>query len=239
MFLLLAILAGWFALDGWVRWPGQNTEAAQKAFPKNSKEVPVVNPAVTEEAVRAAEVEPGRAVSLADLRKEWGEPAYLGSVAADGSAADQVAFFVGPLGYARVKVDGQKARSIEWHAGPRAASDLLVQKLLASLLGVAALIPLLLVVREISRQYELNDEGLVMPGHGRIPYDRMIGIDASSFASKGIVRLKYLDAAGGERTAVLDEERIEKFDEIVTALCRLKGWPVETAAAEGGDADKL
>jgi hypothetical protein len=57
---------------------------------------------------------------------------------------------------------------------------------------------------------------------GRIAYDQMTGIDVKEFGTKGIVRLQYRDAPGQAATAVLDEEKIARLEEIVAGWCEKK-----------------
>lgn len=231
MFVLLAGFASWFAYDGWVTYPNRNLEAARQALPQNVERMPPANPAVTEESAKAFQAEAAKGLPLADLRAKWGEPFLTAPAAADSAGGKTDAYFLGPYGWVRVTVAGEKVDKIEWHEGAKGYSDILVQKLLAFLLGAAALVPLVRVLMALPNKYQLDDEGLVLPRLGRIPFDRMTGIDAADFHKRGIVRLRYRDSAGQDRTAVLDEEKIEKFDEIVAALCKHKGWPVDTGPA--------
>jgi hypothetical protein len=65
----------------------------------------------------------------------------------------------------------------------------------------------------------------------------MTGMDAKEFTAKGIVLLKYRDGQGQEKTAVLDEEKIAKFEEIVAALCEKKDWPIDVEPEDDEDKD--
>jgi hypothetical protein len=230
MFLLLAAFGAWFAYDGWITYPQRNVEAARQAFPASVEADPQPSPAVTPGSAKALQPGPDKKVTLADLRQQWGEPAYLGS--AGGTSTEQVAYFVGPYGFVRVTLDGETASKVDWRDGPKVASDIAVQRLLGIGLGGASLIPLVLLLVQMSRKYVLDDQGLVMPGHGRIAYDQMTGIDVKEFSTKGIVRLAYRDARGQDATAVLDEEKIARFEEIIVALCERKGWPIEVEDEE-------
>ncbi len=233
MFLLLTAFAVWFGYDGWVGYPRKNLEAALQSFPRPGLPTPIANPAVTEGSAKAVQAAADKKVTLDDLRKQWGEPAYLGpSAKAAGPSTSQVAFFVGTYGWAEVALDGQTASKAEWRSGPKVASDIGVQKLLGLGLAGGALIPLVLLLVQMSTRYRLDDEGLVLPKHGRITYDRMTSADFKDFDSKGIVRVHYRDTAGSDRTAVLDEEQIARFEDIVAALCEKKGWSVEVKSKD-------
>ncbi len=225
MCALLMIFAGWFAYDGWVRWPLANLEAARQAMPKAPAQLSV-NPAATKEAAAALQATEDQPHTLADLRQRFGEPAFLGPLEG-GEPGEQLAFFVGPYGWIRATLQGETASKIDWHDGAKGYSDIAVQRLLATALLAVAMLPLALLLRQLPRKFKLDDQGLALPATGQITYDQMTGIDATQFASKGIVQLKYRDQAGRDRTAVLDEEQIQKFDEIVAALCKVKGWPVD------------
>jgi hypothetical protein len=239
MFVLLAGFATWFAYDGWVTYPSRNLEAARQALPRVVEQMPPPSPAVTKKSAMAVEEDPAKQITLAKLQETWGEPAFLGPAPADLDAPGRTeAYFVGPYGWVRVLLVGQMVEDIEWHDGAKGYSDIAVQKLLAFLLGAVALVPLGLILIALPKKYQLDDEGLVLPGTGRIPYDSMTAVDAADFSKRGIVRLKYRDAGGRDLTAVLDEEKIAKFDEIVAALCKQKGWPVDVGPAEATDAPK-
>ncbi len=241
VFLLFAAFAAWFAYDGWVKYPQMNLDEARQAFPENA-ETPTPNPAVTEKDVKDLKADPGRELTMADLTEAWGEPAYLGSAGAQADAGERVAFFVGPYGWARATLDGERVEKVDWRAASKASSDIAVQQMLAGVLLAAAAIPLLLLLLQLPKKYILDDEGLVLPSSGRITYEQMTGIDASALHTKGLVRLQYRDAAGQDRVAVLDEEKIDRFDEIVVGLCEKKGWPVQVESAleeaDAPDAEK-
>lgn len=238
-FVLLAGFAAWFAYDGWITYPNRNLQTARQALPRVIERMPPANPAVTQESAKAVQADAAKGLRLADLRRNWGEPVFTGPSAADaGGAGRTEAYFVGPFGWVRVILAAEMVDKVEWHDSAKTASEIAVQKLLAILLAAASLAPLGLLLIALLCKYQLDDEGLVLPRAGHIPYDRMIGVDAGDFNKRGVVRLKYRDAAGRDCTAVLDEEKIDKFDEIVAALCRRKGWPVDVGPAEPTDSPK-
>jgi len=229
--VLLAAFAAWFGKDGWVSYPQKNLRAANQNFPKPAAELPTPNSAVTEEAaaaIKAALAEGSQPVTLAELRAKWGEPAYLGPPAGaveSGSPVDRVAFFVGPYGWAEAALRGERVVQIQWSNGPKSPDEILVQKAIAGAIGLGALVALVFLVREMRLRFVLDDEGLALPGHGRIAFERMVALDDSDFAKKGILRLKYRDG-DDEKTALLDEERIDRF-----GLCEKKSWPIPGAEA--------
>ncbi len=238
-FVLLAGFAGWFAYDGWVTYPNRNVETARQALPRVVGRMPPASPAVTEESAAAVQAGVAKGIRLADLRQKWGEPAFTGPLPADaGGASKTEAYFVGPYGWVRVILAAEMVDKIEWHAAAKSPSEIWIQKGLGIGLAAVALVPLGLLLTMQLGKYQLDDEGLVLPRVGRIPYERMTGVDASDFSKKGIVLLRYHDGTGADRTAVLDEEQIDKFDEIVVALCKRKGWPVDADPAEPTDAPK-
>jgi len=235
-FALLAGFATWFAYDGWVTYPKRNIDTARQALPRVVERLPPASPAVTEESVRAVEADVGKGIRLSDLRQKWGEPAFTGPLPADANGTvKSEAYFVGPYGWARVIFAAESVEKVEWHPAGKSRSEVAIQKLLGIGLAAASLVPLTLLLMMLFSKYQLDDEGLVLPRVGRIPYDQMIGVDAADFHKKGIVRLRYRDASGADRTAVLDEEKIEKFDEIVAALCKRKGWLVDADPSEPTD----
>ena len=124
MFFLLAAFGAWFAYDGWVTYPHRNVEAARQAFPKSVEAEPAAHSAVTQESATALQPGPDKKVLLADLRKQWGEPAYLGPTSASGTSTEQVAYFVGPYGFVRASLEGEAATKVDWRDGPKVASDI-------------------------------------------------------------------------------------------------------------------
>lgn len=231
---LLLIFAGWFGYDGWIGYPRANMQQAKQSFPVVPEGDIPVNAGVTEESFKAANAKlKDGLVTLADLEHNWGEPAYKGT-AQDGTKGDKSAFFVGTYGWVKVALVGNAADSMEWVAAPKDPSAVLVQKLLAAILAVIAMIPLGILLGYTSGKYVLDDEGLTLPGGRPIKYPQMTAIDFADLRRRGIVRLTYQNEKGESATAVLDEEKMEKFDDIVLTLCETKGWQeqLEEAAAQ-------
>jgi len=229
IFLMLVAFAAWFAWDGFVNYPRENLEAARQNFPEPTESLPVANPAVTAEQAEQfkRQIENAQLPKFEEVKAVWGEPAWLGldrSGEQKMPSGNRVAFFVGPYGWARVTIAGDSATTVEWHPATYGRFDVLVQKIIAAVLLTVALVVLVWIVKMATERYVLDDEGLVLPGVGRVQWDQMLELDASDFAKKGVIRLKYRDSAGGERQALLDENRIARFDEIVIALCEKKGW---------------
>lgn len=239
--VVLLVFAGWFGWDGWVGYPTKNMDQAKGNFPvvpagavPQYAEVTVESAKEFQDRLKA---DSGSRLTLDDLRKAWKEPAYLGAAEASGSGAaagGQAAFFVGTYGWAKASLVGDVISGIEWHDGEKSYSAVAVQKLLAAVLGVVAMIPLGILLGLMSGKYVLDDEGLGLPGNKQIRYAQMTGIDLADLQKRGIVRLTYQNEKGEEATAVLDEERVEKFEDIVLNLCEKKGWQeqLEQAAAE-------
>ncbi len=237
---LLLIFAAWFGYDGWVGYPRANMKDAKANFPVVPAEAVTQNSAVTAESAKVLAdrlaKDRSRTLTLADLEQQWGKPAYDGPAQAGGEAsAGRVAFFVGTYGWVKVTLAGDTVTEVQWYPAGHDYSAVVVQKLLAAVLAVIAMIPLGLLLASMSARYVLDDEGLSVPGKGLIRYDRMVGVDMKELQKQGIVRLQYKTQKDEEATLVLDEEVCDKFEEIVLNLCDKKGWQQELDEAVGED----
>lgn len=233
---LLLVFAAWFGWDGWVGYPKTNMEDAKKNFPV-VPEGPVGQSAeVTQESVQQFKdqlKDSSHPLMIADLNRKWSDPQYLGAAEANGGGG-KAAFYVGTCGWAKVAMSGDAVTDITWQSASNNASSILVQKLLAAALVVGAMIPLGILLGRMSGKYVLDDKGLTLSGGQPIRYEQMTAIDLADLQKKGLVRLKYKNDKGQDATAVLDEEMIEKFEDIVLNLCEKKNWQsqLEEAAAQ-------
>lgn len=237
---MLLAFACWFGWDGWVGYPQLNMEEAKKNFPVVPQAAVPQNSEVTDKSAKDFQTkikeDTSRQLTMTDLERVWGKPAYLGAAEASASASSsgRAAFFVGNYGWAKVALARDTVSDIEWHDASKDFSSILVQKLLAAALVVGSMIPLGMLLGQMASKYVLDDEGLTVPKAGQIRYDQMTGIDLADLQKRGVVRLKYQDAKGQPQTAALYEDTIEKFDDIVLTLCEKKGWQqqLEDAAAQ-------
>lgn len=235
-------LAVWFGYDGWFGYPRENVKTLVQNFPKAPDKPVATDSRVTEESVQSAQQDlaaaGSRQVSMTDLSRQWGEPAWLGSPDPNGSAGrDQVAFFVGTYGMAKAALKDGVVTRVEWIAGPKGRSDIQIQQLLAIGLAAPGLVLLVRLLRLVSARYVLDDRGLSLPGLPTIPYEQMTEMD-TSLLEKGVVRVAYRDDRGQAKVALLDDEQIAQFDEIVLALTEKKGWELPAPKDESpADAD--
>lgn len=236
--VVLLAFGTWFGWDGWVGYPTKNMNEAKGNFPVvPAGDVPQYG-AVTAESAKDFQsqigVDPARQITLTNLTRTWNKPAYLGAADAAGATSPgspRVAFFVGTYGWAKATLAGDGVTHIEWRDADKDYSAIAVQKLLASLLAVGAMIPLGILLSYMSGKYILDDEGLTLPGNRRVLYNQMTAIELADLQKRGIVRLTYQNDKGQQAVAVLDEEKIAKFEEIVLNICEKKGWQDELAEA--------
>lgn len=173
---------------------------------------------------RLERLQPGAPESL--VRDELGEPT---------SVQEPRLWFVGPAAYASVEVS-ETGRilgepTVRKNSEP-SESDILVQKVIAAVLAVVTVFVLISFIRVLTLKVSLDDEGLVFRGK-RIRYDEMTALRTENYSSKGWVDLEYT-RDGRSRRQRLDSYHIDRFQEILDALCDRKGFslPAAPAAAE-------
>jgi len=93
------------------------------------------------------------------------------------------------------------------------------------------------LIRAVTLRVVLDDEGMTYAGK-RIPFADMVSL--RDYSPKGWIDL-YHREAGRERKLRLDNQKVQKFDEIVDAICQAKGFPTlvrESAARKAREDDE-
>lgn len=220
MFLVMFLGgAAWFAKDGWYSWPRANREWAASAMGVAPDSF-TPNPEVTIAHLEKFFKDSGdRALLPDDVRTRFGEP----TLSRDGEK-----WYVGPDAYLKV-VNGR----LELPPGKatHSAGNIEAQKIFAAGLAVLAVFFLVRLVRIMTTRVVLDEEGLRYNGR-RIGWGQMTGLRSGDYERKGWVDLEYTDA-GATRLFRLDSYHVDRFDEIVTAICERKGFssPLNAPAA--------
>ncbi len=239
---MFSVFGGWFAYDGWVKYPSKNLEAFKQELPKEGQSGNItINPRVTLARVvpfkaalrhRDGGVDPqakDTVVTPNQLVTALGDPAF------EDRATGHM-YFIGPalLVVAR-PVEGKLRLESDLELKPskeRTEKDIQGQKSTAIILAVVVVIALIQLVRILTTCVIVDDQGLNYNGKA-IAWDAMTGLDASRYREKGWVDLEY--KSGEEVDALrLDNYKIREFEAVVTAICERKGFanPITAARAE-------
>ena len=242
--ILTAVLLGyaaWSFVDAYHVYPRRNVEGlVQNLNPSPDPDTVAINPKVTRAA--AESIQPGDAMS--EVKARLGEP---NAVQGRGS------FYFGPGGMARIASDGDKvARSgTTWRDGDHNDVDLLLQKIIGSVVGVLGLLMLLQFIRVVTTRIELSEAGLKVNSQGGtrfggsplVPFEVMTALDSRDFRKKGWVEIEYKLADGTAGTVSLNDYVHKAFRGVVDEICRRCGFdnplqaedksePVATGEAE-------
>jgi hypothetical protein len=219
MLLMVGVFAVWFAYDGWIGWPGENTKEHLDQLPPEMRK--------DAKLVLSDKVVPGKIEQVRDLikgldvsrqRKELTE--FLGAAPIETPARW---FFFGPTHRIEIGVEGGRLQKAVDRDTARSHFSIWLQKALAVGLGVCTFFLIWFVMRVRKTHVVLDDGGLSYNSIGPIAWDDMQALDITQFAPKGYVELIYKEH-GAQRRLRLDEYHLALFDDIIDALCAKKGF---------------
>jgi len=208
---MTAVLVGFavfFHYDAFVGYPAKNVAAARDALNPRPDELPGVDPAITN-ALKGT-IRPGDAIE-----------AVIGQLGPPGWKNDGEYRWFGPNGSLRVGADSLAVREVEWLPGK---FDTVAQIWIGTIVAVLAVPMLLRLIRVWRFRVILDDTGLKIGKRLTIPFEAMARIDADRYKQKGWVTLDYT-AGDRSRSVKLDCDAIDKFRQIINAICTHKGWP--------------
>ena len=231
IFLAMCVLfAAWFGLDGLFRYPAKNLRWARQGL-AGIEGIPQPDNLKTNCKVSLADlkkVKPGTA--LAEVKALLGEPTFA-------NATD--CCYIGPAAYGWFTLRDDKineVKKVEMNSEP-SENDIRMNKAIGGLMAVLAVVSLVHLVRVLKRRVILDDSGLRIAGR-QLGWDAMQALVTQDYARKGWIDLRYA-SEGATALVRLDSYAIDRFDEIVTEICRRKGFdPLvkstdETAADRG------
>lgn len=169
------------------------------------------NPLVTPD--RVSRVTPG--MSPSQVRVELGSPVRT---------QEQTLWYVGPaaIGGFEFKRDAV-SRIVEVRENSQKTErDIFYQKVIAALLAVVVVFTAWKCWQVIRTRVLLDDEGLEYNGL-RVNWDAMRGLVCDEYLDKGWVDLRH-ETGGKSDTLRLDCYHIDRFRDIVTAICERKGF---------------
>jgi len=218
IFLAMCILfTGWFAIDGFVRYPAKNVKWAYQNLAQGIEGLPAPDALQTNPKALLAElqkVQTGQKVD--EVKALLGAPSF---------ESPQDLCYVGPAAFGWFVVrDGRidEIKKVQMNSEPD-ENDIAWQKRVSYLMAALAVLALIHLFRVLSSKIILDDAGLRIAGR-QIAWDAMQSIGSDELAAKGWVNLHYL--AGHEQTSVrLDSYAIDRFEEILTEICAEKGFP--------------
>jgi len=225
---LLVAAAGWFGYDGWIKYPATNRAWASQAIgiPADSIQT---NPQVIFATVNEINQElSGRPASfdevLAVHEKHLGKPSYQ---------KGQQYWWVGPAMYIKLDpsyvspTDPTTGKTSHWReiseppSGSREGQIRGQKWFAAGTLILAALVGLKLIL--VMRTRVVLDDAGLRYNRQSISWEAMTGLRGQDYERKLWVYLEY-SAADVTRSLRLDSLHIDKFKEILTAICERKGF---------------
>ena len=231
--VLCVAFAAWFAYDGFKGYPARNVEWARQYMPAEGKDADFwVNPHATVEnieAVRdqiAAAADTGEPLQVEELTEQLGEPAFQDV---------RFAYYVGPAAFASFEiVDDRVVRADRFEVGARhSESDIRNQRILALVLALLSVVIFVHFIRVRGTTVVVDEDGLTIGGR-MIGWDAMESLDSSQLKEKGWVTL-ICRGPEGEEAVRLDSYAIERFDDVLAAICQKKGFELKGAEPKKAD----
>jgi hypothetical protein len=182
---------------------------AQPVSPTDKQTLP--NFRVREESIKSIKA----GMSDAELTAAFGQPTRT---------QDKVLWFVGPGAYAKVQVDGDRVLGTPaiFKATEPAESDIFTQKLLAGALLIVTVFVGAKLLQIVRTHVVLDEAGLIFNGR-HVAFNDMTALDTGEYADKGWVELEYRQSEKQDGIR-LDSYHIDRFREIVLAICERKGF---------------
>lgn len=228
----------WFYMDGTKWWPESNRAQARAYFSNIGSKATEFGTRPSKEDFDAA-LRAG-VTDIDGLRQRFGEPEYTAS-----AGTEQVAYFGSDYGYAEIRIGTGGRVTLapsQWHDWEHTKAQIDGQLYWAAIPAVFAIICALQAYRAFSLRVVIDGDGMAYAGKV-IPMSAIQSL--RDFSPKGLVSL-YYDEGGRERKLRLDNQKVEKFDEIIVAICAARGFddprshdednePVDESAAQRPD----
>jgi hypothetical protein len=150
-------------------------------------------------------------------------------------------WYIGPVAYREFRIERGKVRGAsetqgQIQAAEHSEGDLLLQKIIAVVVGLAAVYGAFRLWRTLAIHVVVDDTGLSCSGRS-IPWQAMTGLRTDQYKDKAWVDLEYQEG-GVERTIRLDSYLIRGFDQVITAICDRKGFQSPLTASRPEDTGK-
>lgn len=224
-YLMAFVVCGgsvYFFYDGYIGYPQKNLEWAIENLPEEPETRPEIKPNITSATHTTVEGKVKEGATPDEIIAIIGAPSFQ---------TDEQHWHIGPGGYIELKVAGTRIIESKYVKADHSEAQLLLQKVLGLICVPIGLLLLFKAVKLAGLKVVLDDNGLNYAGRPAISWDAMTGLNISKYAGKAWVSVEH----SGGSPLKLDGYRIEKFDELVKAICEKKGF--ESPFGSTGDAD--
>ena len=220
-------VSGWFLWDWKSGYAKKNAAHARRDLGLTEDQALDLSASYTKTDYR--KLEASKPTGLNQISAALGEP-YRKETASDGS---MLVTYVSQYGKATVAVEGRRVRSMTWQTWKFEKREIEAQFYWASAVALFTLWAIFKTIKTASLRVTMDDEGMRYDGM-KIAYADMF--ELTGFSPKGWVFLNYR-AGGQEQKLRLDNQRVEKYEEIILAICDntdLKSpFPISDAADDG------
>ena len=153
------------------------------------------------------------------------------------SAQDHTLWYIGPAAYAEYRiVDSKVAIKPDVQENEhRSESSILWQKGIAVCVALLAIYAFTKFWSAVRLRIVVDESGMIYNGRN-IPWDAMRGLKTDQYKDKAWVDLEYNEGASS-RLLRLDSLIIQRFHEILQAICDRKGFPLPSRSSEEDDSN--
>lgn len=224
--------AGYFIYDGLWGYPAANEREARKQLTAPTPFGGRVNYDVLGDKPDIGEFEQLRKLSQPVARNDVLE--VLGQPQLSEAEGPRIReYFVSKYGYATITFEASRVAGVNWTQWYKSKAGVTSQFYWALIPLIPGLYFLWKLIKAVTLRVTLDDNGMDYAGT-QITYSDMVAL--RDYSPKGWIDLYYKDA-GRERRLRLDNEKVLLFDEIVDALCQVKGFPNEVRAYQQEQAE--
>jgi hypothetical protein len=153
--------------------------------------------------------------------------------------ARRTVWYIGPAAYRELhiedgKVSGASEAQSQVQVAEHTEGDLLLQKVIAAVVGLAAVYGAFRLGRTLAIHVVVDDAGLSY-GRKKVPWQAMTGLRTDQYKDKAWVDLEYQEGEGRHEIR-LDSYLIRGFDQVIAAICDRKGFqsPLTSSRPEDG-----
>ena len=146
------------------------------------------------------------------------------------------AYFLGPGGWLKVQLAGNRIASVFWTDGPKTEPDQQWQRWIGYALAVGGLAVGVHLALVLGTRLTLSEGGLKIRGRPLIPFDAITALRSGPSVPAGCVEVEY-SLEGRSQRLRLDRYVYKRLSEIATEICERKGfpnpWPASTTTVGG------
>lgn len=202
-------VAGWFLLDWSSGYAEKNASEARKRLGLSDDQPLDLSATFTETEFR--EIQKSKPTRVEQVTAELGRPFRI-EPAAEGTAS---VLYVSQYGMVALVVTRDRITSMVWQDWKYTRSQIEAQLYWACAVGLFTLFAISKAYKTCALRVTLDDSGMTYGGQ-RIAYGDMT--EFTGFNSKGWVFLNH-DSGGATQKFRLDNQRVDKYEEIILAIC--------------------